>query len=98
MISTCCKHVLAFQDLKSCVWTITEEIPFNKSHVSLPTDVTEIHARLFDHRPVLQGEISYFVKQFEVTAYIFMNLSILVGYTDVRAGMYVSFFNVLISS
>ena len=29
-------------------------------------DVTEIHARLLDHRPILQGHINYFVKEFEV--------------------------------
>ena len=29
-------------------------------------DALEIHGRLFDHRPVLQGHISNFVKEFEV--------------------------------
>ncbi|XP_069106010.1 biogenesis of lysosome-related organelles complex 1 subunit 5-like [Argopecten irradians] len=28
-------------------------------------DVSELHARLLDHRPVLQGHINYFVKEFE---------------------------------
>ncbi|XP_019377925.1 PREDICTED: biogenesis of lysosome-related organelles complex 1 subunit 5 [Gavialis gangeticus] len=28
-------------------------------------DVGEIHSRLLDHRPVIQGEIRYFVKEFE---------------------------------
>ncbi|KAK2192338.1 hypothetical protein NP493_33g03009 [Ridgeia piscesae] len=28
-------------------------------------DVGEIHSRLFDHRPVVRGEISYFLKEFE---------------------------------
>ena len=25
-----------------------------------------LHARLFDHRPIVQGHINYFVKEFEV--------------------------------
>ena len=29
-------------------------------------DVLELHGRLFDHRPVLQGHITSFVKEFEV--------------------------------
>uniref|UniRef100_A0A8W8MKG5 Biogenesis of lysosome-related organelles complex 1 subunit 5 n=1 Tax=Magallana gigas TaxID=29159 RepID=A0A8W8MKG5_MAGGI len=29
------------------------------------TDLNEIHARLFDHRPILQGHINYFVREFE---------------------------------
>ncbi|NXG10165.1 BL1S5 protein, partial [Sakesphorus luctuosus] len=28
-------------------------------------DVGEIYSRLLDHRPVIQGEIRYFVKEFE---------------------------------
>uniref|UniRef100_A0A8D0GJC3 Biogenesis of lysosome-related organelles complex 1 subunit 5 n=1 Tax=Sphenodon punctatus TaxID=8508 RepID=A0A8D0GJC3_SPHPU len=28
-------------------------------------DVGEIHSRLLDHRPIIQGEIRYFVKEFE---------------------------------
>ncbi|XP_062425970.1 biogenesis of lysosome-related organelles complex 1 subunit 5 [Rhea pennata] len=28
-------------------------------------DVGEIHSRLLDHRPVIQGEIRYFIKEFE---------------------------------
>lgn len=28
-------------------------------------DLNEIHARLFDHRPILQGHINYFVREFE---------------------------------
>nr|XP_013817655.1 PREDICTED: biogenesis of lysosome-related organelles complex 1 subunit 5 [Apteryx mantelli mantelli] len=28
-------------------------------------DIGEIHSRLLDHRPVIQGEIRYFVKEFE---------------------------------
>lgn len=28
-------------------------------------DVAELHARLIDHHPVLQGHINYFVKEFE---------------------------------
>ncbi|XP_033123363.1 biogenesis of lysosome-related organelles complex 1 subunit 5-like [Anneissia japonica] len=28
-------------------------------------DTGEIHARLLDHRPVIQGEIRYFIKEFE---------------------------------
>ncbi|KAI0219230.1 Biogenesis of lysosome-related organelles complex 1 subunit 5 [Lamellibrachia satsuma] len=28
-------------------------------------DIGEIHSRLFDHRPVVRGEISYFLKEFE---------------------------------
>ncbi|XP_048731056.1 biogenesis of lysosome-related organelles complex 1 subunit 5-like [Ostrea edulis] len=28
-------------------------------------DLSEIHARLVDHRPILQGHISFFVKEFE---------------------------------
>uniref|UniRef100_UPI00398E85A7 biogenesis of lysosome-related organelles complex 1 subunit 5 isoform X3 n=1 Tax=Pristiophorus japonicus TaxID=55135 RepID=UPI00398E85A7 len=28
-------------------------------------DLSEIHARLFDHRPIIQAEIRYFVKEFE---------------------------------
>ncbi len=30
------------------------------------SDLSDIYARLFDHRPSLQGEISYFVREFEV--------------------------------
>lgn len=30
-------------------------------------DVGEIYSRLLDHRPVIQGEIRYFVKEFEVS-------------------------------
>ena len=30
-------------------------------------DIGEIHSRLFDHRPVVSGEISYFLKEFEVS-------------------------------
>ncbi|KAJ8321990.1 hypothetical protein KUTeg_000461 [Tegillarca granosa] len=29
------------------------------------TNVAELHARLIDHHPVLQGHINYFVKEFE---------------------------------
>ncbi|KAI4887869.1 hypothetical protein NFI96_015092 [Prochilodus magdalenae] len=32
---------------------------------SLGTDVGDIQSRLLDHRPVLQGEIRYFVREFE---------------------------------
>ncbi|XP_023218485.1 biogenesis of lysosome-related organelles complex 1 subunit 5 [Centruroides vittatus] len=28
-------------------------------------DIGEIHSRLFDHRPFVQGEVSYFLKEFE---------------------------------
>nr|XP_032624506.1 biogenesis of lysosome-related organelles complex 1 subunit 5 isoform X2 [Chelonoidis abingdonii] len=28
-------------------------------------DIGEIHSRLLDHRPVIQGEIRYFIKEFE---------------------------------
>ncbi|KAL3890273.1 hypothetical protein ACJMK2_002559 [Sinanodonta woodiana] len=28
-------------------------------------DITEIHARLFDHRPAIQGHVDYFLKEFE---------------------------------
>jgi len=28
-------------------------------------DITEVHARLFNHRPFLQGEIKHFVREFE---------------------------------
>ncbi|XP_037508094.1 biogenesis of lysosome-related organelles complex 1 subunit 5 [Rhipicephalus sanguineus] len=28
-------------------------------------DITEIYSRLFDHKPFLQGEIKFFVKEFE---------------------------------
>ncbi|XP_061183217.1 biogenesis of lysosome-related organelles complex 1 subunit 5-like [Saccostrea echinata] len=28
-------------------------------------DLSEIHARLFDHRPILQGHTNFFVKEFE---------------------------------
>ncbi|XP_060066826.1 biogenesis of lysosome-related organelles complex 1 subunit 5-like [Ylistrum balloti] len=28
-------------------------------------DISELHARLLDHRPVLQGHINYFIKEFE---------------------------------
>uniref|UniRef100_A0A7N5JHM8 Biogenesis of lysosome-related organelles complex 1 subunit 5 n=1 Tax=Ailuropoda melanoleuca TaxID=9646 RepID=A0A7N5JHM8_AILME len=30
-------------------------------------DLGEIHSRLLDHRPVVQGETRYFVKEFECT-------------------------------
>uniref|UniRef100_A0A5F5PLM4 Biogenesis of lysosome-related organelles complex 1 subunit 5 n=1 Tax=Equus caballus TaxID=9796 RepID=A0A5F5PLM4_HORSE len=30
-------------------------------------DLGEIHSRLLDHRPVIQGETRYFVKEFECT-------------------------------
>ncbi|KAJ7395821.1 Biogenesis of lysosome-related organelles complex 1 subunit 5 [Pitangus sulphuratus] len=32
-------------------------------------DVGEIYSRLLDHRPVIQGEIRYFVKEFEASFY-----------------------------
>jgi hypothetical protein len=32
----------------------------------LPLDVGDIQSRLIDHRPVIQGEIRYFVREFEV--------------------------------
>ncbi|OWF40144.1 biogenesis of lysosome-related organelles complex 1 subunit 5-like [Mizuhopecten yessoensis] len=28
-------------------------------------DIAELHARLLDHHPVLQGHVSYFIKEFE---------------------------------
>ncbi|XP_078396067.1 biogenesis of lysosome-related organelles complex 1 subunit 5 [Cetorhinus maximus] len=28
-------------------------------------DLSEIHSRLFDHRPIIQAEIRYFIKEFE---------------------------------
>lgn len=28
-------------------------------------DIGEVHSRLFDHKPFLQGEIKYFIKEFE---------------------------------
>ena len=31
-------------------------------------DILELHGRLFDHKPVLQGHISSFVKEFEVVS------------------------------
>ncbi|XP_010085939.1 PREDICTED: biogenesis of lysosome-related organelles complex 1 subunit 5 [Pterocles gutturalis] len=36
----------------------------NSTFFNLP-DVGEIYSRLLDHRPVIQGEIRYFVKEFE---------------------------------
>lgn len=33
-------------------------------------DVGEIYSRLLDHRPVIQGEIRYFIKEFEVSIFI----------------------------
>lgn len=35
-------------------------------------DVGEIYSRLLDHRPVIQGEIRYFVKEFEVSIFILL--------------------------
>lgn len=35
-------------------------------------DVGEIYSRLLDHRPVIQGEIRYFVKEFEVSICILL--------------------------
>jgi hypothetical protein len=32
-------------------------------------DLGEIHSRLLDHRPVIQGETRYFVKEFEVSTH-----------------------------
>ena len=29
-------------------------------------DLNEIHARLLDHRPILQGHVNFFVREFEV--------------------------------
>jgi len=28
-------------------------------------DITEVHARLFNHRPFLQGEVKHFIREFE---------------------------------
>lgn len=41
---------------------------FDIFHVSLLSfaDVGEIYSRLLDHRPVIQGELRYFIKEFEV--------------------------------
>lgn len=36
-------------------------------------DVGEIYSRLLDHRPVIQGEIRYFVKEFEVSICILLD-------------------------
>lgn len=33
---------------------------------SLFAGVTDIHGRLLDHKPVIQSEIKYFLKEFEV--------------------------------
>nr|XP_037278058.1 biogenesis of lysosome-related organelles complex 1 subunit 5-like isoform X2 [Rhipicephalus microplus] len=33
--------------------------------VNVVKDITEIYSRLFDHKPFLQGEIKFFVKEFE---------------------------------
>ncbi|XP_041361727.1 biogenesis of lysosome-related organelles complex 1 subunit 5-like [Gigantopelta aegis] len=35
------------------------------SSESLFKDITVLHARLFDHRPIVQGHTNYFVKEFE---------------------------------
>ncbi|CAH1772353.1 unnamed protein product [Owenia fusiformis] len=32
---------------------------------AISKDVGEIYSRLFDHKPVIQGEINYFIKEFE---------------------------------
>jgi len=39
-------------------------------------DVGEIYSRLLDHRPVIQGEIRYFVKEFEVSIYILLGAAV----------------------
>lgn len=36
-------------------------------------DVGEVYSRLLDHRPVIQGEIRYFVKEFEVSIYFWLD-------------------------
>uniref|UniRef100_A0A8C9FYR9 Biogenesis of lysosome-related organelles complex 1 subunit 5 n=1 Tax=Pavo cristatus TaxID=9049 RepID=A0A8C9FYR9_PAVCR len=46
--------------LRSQVWSVRAKLTF----INLP-DVGEIYSRLLDHRPVIQGEIRYFVKEFE---------------------------------
>lgn len=46
--------------LHSQVWSVRAKLTF----INLP-DVGEIYSRLLDHRPVIQGEIRYFVKEFE---------------------------------
>ncbi|XP_074204175.1 biogenesis of lysosome-related organelles complex 1 subunit 5 isoform X4 [Camelus bactrianus] len=38
--------------------------PGSPAHVIIK-DLGEIHSRLLDHRPVIQGETRYFVKEFE---------------------------------
>ncbi|KAL5014364.1 hypothetical protein ScPMuIL_008634 [Solemya velum] len=43
----------------------SENLPIRYTSEQLLKDVTEIHARCFDHRPVLQGHISFFLKEFE---------------------------------
>lgn len=48
--------------LHSQVWSVRAKLTF----INLP-DVGEIYSRLLDHRPVIQGEIRYFVKEFEVS-------------------------------
>lgn len=46
---------------------------FNIFCVSLLSfiDVGEIYSRLLDHRPVIQGEMRYFIKEFEVGLSLF---------------------------
>ena len=34
------------------------------------TDLGDIHARLFDHRAVLQGEINFHLKEFEASKFL----------------------------
>ncbi|XP_062956770.1 biogenesis of lysosome-related organelles complex 1 subunit 5-like [Cynocephalus volans] len=38
--------------------------PAGSAHLVIK-DLGEIHSRLLDHRPVIQGETRYFVKEFE---------------------------------
>lgn len=63
-LSMLCQHALCSQ-----VWNMKEKLTF----VNL-LDVGEIYSRLLDHRPVIQGEIRYFVKEFEVSVCVLLGL------------------------
>lgn len=56
-------------------------------------DLGEVYSRLLDHRPVIQGEIRYFVKEFEVSICILMDSGAVWNIEHpVRYSMYITSF------
>lgn len=47
------------------IQNMAEVSPSAALTASVVKDVTEVYSRLFDHKPFLQGEIRFFIKEFE---------------------------------